>query len=185
VAIGDVTGKGAEAAATTALVRYTLRAAAQHAGSPSELLAQLNAAMLAQRADYCTIGLLSIQPPQAEVTETTICLAGHSCPIRIGTDGEASPIGAPGTLLGYMAEASFTETRVALAPGETLLLYTDGLTEAAAPPGWSTDELIERLQAHRSETLQDLLARLESEAISEADGHPRDDIALLAVRRAG
>jgi PAS domain S-box-containing protein len=183
IVIGDVTGKGAEAAATTALVRYTLRAAAQHPGSPSHLLRELNSAMIAQHADYCTIGLLSIRPSKDGPAEATVCLAGHPPPLLLNADGAVGTVGEPGTLLGYVPDTHFTETRISLLDGEILMLYTDGLTEAAAPPGWTQEQLGERLSAGPTDDLDRLLAQLEAEAISEAKGHPRDDIALLAIRR--
>lgn len=68
---------------------------------------------------------------------------------------------------------------------EILLLYTDGLTEAAAPPGWSEEQLEQRLLAAATDNdLDGMLARLEASAIDDAQGHPRDDIALLALRPA-
>jgi PAS domain S-box-containing protein len=182
VVIGDVTGKGAEAAATTALVRYTLRAAAQHPGSPSRLLAELNSAMLAQQADYCTIGLVSIRFSEQATVEATICLGGHPAPLLLGAGGEVGAVGEVGTMLGFSPDARFAETRLSLAADEILLLYTDGVTDAAAPPGWTETELERRLSECPTAELDGLLECLETMAIEEAKGHPRDDIALLALR---
>ena len=183
VVIGDVTGKGAEAAATTALVRYTLRAAAQHPGPPSRLLHELNSAMLAQRADYCTIGLVSVRPSPSGPCELSICLGGHPAPMLLAPGRDASPLGAPGMLLGFAAEADFPETHTSLAEGEIVLLYTDGLTDAAAPPGLTEAQLAERLRGCRTNDLDELLTSLQDAAIRDALGRPRDDIALLALRR--
>lgn len=184
VVIGDVTGKGAEAAATTGLIRYTLRAAAQHPGTPSQLLRELNTAMLAQQSDYCTIGLVSVRSSADGSTEATICLGGHPTPVLLTPDGKARAIGAPGTMLGFFEDAEFAETHLTLQQDEILLLYTDGLTEAAAPPGWSEEQLEQRLLAAATDNdLDGMLARLEASAIDDAQGHPRDDIALLALRR--
>lgn len=113
----------------------------------------------------------------------TVCLAGHPSPILLSPDGVVETVGEPGTLLGYVPDALFVEQPISLLGGEILMLYTDGLTEAAAPPGWTQEQLGERLSACPSDDLDELLAQLEAEAISEAKGHPRDDIALLAVRR--
>jgi PAS domain S-box-containing protein len=181
--IGDVTGKGAEAAATTALVRYTLRAAAQRRGSPAELLRELNAAMIAQQADSCTIGLVSIRPDQGGPAVATVCLGGHPSPLLRRRDGEVAAVGSPGPLLGYVADAQFPETQITLEDGAILLLYTDGLTDAAAPPALTQAQLGVRVRACSVDELDELLTQLESEAIGEAHGRPRDDIALLAVRR--
>jgi serine phosphatase RsbU (regulator of sigma subunit) len=183
VVVGDVTGKGAEAAATTALVRYTLRAAAQHPGSPSRLLAEVNSAMLAQQADYCTIGLVSVRFSEQGTVEATISLGGHPAPLLLGVDGEARAVGETGTMLGFSPDARFAETRLTLAADEILLLYTDGLTDAAAPPGWTEAQLESRLRECPTAELDGLLEQLEAMAIEEARGHPRDDIALLALRR--
>jgi PAS domain S-box-containing protein len=180
--IGDVTGKGAEAAATTALVRYTLRAAAQRQGSPARLLQEVNAAMIAQQADYCTIGLVSIRFRGSAPTLVTVGLGGHPSPILCGPGGEAAAVGSPGPLLGYVAHARFPETQFALEDGATLLLYTDGLTDASAPPALTQAQFVERVRNCARDDLDGLLAQLESEAVGEAGGHPRDDIALLAVR---
>lgn len=94
--IGDVTGKGAEAAATTALVRYTLRAAAQRQGSPAELLRELNAAMIAQQADNCTIGLISIRARQAGSAAATVCLGGHPSRCCAGATARSRRLDRPG-----------------------------------------------------------------------------------------
>jgi PAS domain S-box-containing protein len=180
--IGDVTGKGAEAAATTALVRYTLRAAAQRQGTPAQLLRDVNSAMIAQQADYCTIGLVSIRFRESAPALATVSLGGHPSPILCGLGGEVAAVGSPGPLLGYVAHARFPETQVTLEDGATLLLYTDGLTDAAAPPALTQAQLGERARDCSSNELDGLLAQLEYEAVGEAGGRPRDDIALLAVR---
>jgi serine phosphatase RsbU (regulator of sigma subunit) len=73
------------------------------------------------------------------------------------------------------------ETRVDLGLGDILLLYTDGLTEES-PPGWTDAQLHDRVRTCPTDDLDALLAELESLAVSEAAGRPRDDIALLALR---
>ncbi len=183
VVIGDVTGKGAEAAATTALVRYTLRAAALRPGSARDLLGELNHAMLAQDAAYCTVALVSIRPSASGGVELSVCLAGHPPPLLLRKGVEPTGVGATGTLLGYVEDPELIETRVDLRLGDILLLYTDGLTEES-PPGWTEAQLYERVRACASDDLEALLSRLESLAVSEAGARPRDDIALLALRAA-
>jgi PAS domain S-box-containing protein len=184
VVMGDITGKGAQAAATTAMVRYTLRAAALHPGTPSELLGELNRAMLAQRVNLCTIAVVSVRPGRDGAAEMTVCLAGHPPPLLLGADGSVTEVGAPGTLLGHVEDAGFSETRFQLEDGDTLLLYTDGLIEAAAPPAWTQEQLHERVRACVAEDLGEFLRALEGVAVEDAGGRPRDDIALLAMRAA-
>ena len=183
VVIGDVTGKGAEAAATTALIRYTLRAAALRPGSARELLGELNQAMLAQDARFCTVALLSIRPATSGAADLSVCLAGHPAPLLLRADGGTTAVGTRGTLLGYVEHPELTETRIELELGDILLLHTDGLTEST-PPGWTVAQLHDRLRACPTDDLDALLAYLEALAVTEAEGPPRDDIALLALRAA-
>lgn len=181
VVIGDVTGHGAKAAATTALIRYTLRAAALHPGATVTLLHELNRAMLTQDAGLCTVALLSIRVPITNPIELSVCLAGHPPPLMLRASGEITEVGAPGTMLGYVPDPDLSEIPVRFAVGDTMLLYTDGLTDAA-PPRSGHAELLHWLRSGASDDLDALLARLETRALKTADGRPRDDIALLALR---
>jgi PAS domain S-box-containing protein len=185
VVIGDVTGKGAEAAATTALVRYTLRAAAQHPGSAADLLAELNAAMVKQGANYCTAAVLTIRVEKAGEVSVSTCLAGHHPPLLIRRDGAIDPVGTPGTLLGWTEDPSFSEQQLDLHAQETLLLFTDGLTDASAPPSWSEERLYGVVRDAFHEDLGGMLAAIERVAVADAVGRPRDDIAMLGIRVAG
>ncbi len=182
VVIGDVTGKGADAAATTALVRYTLRAAAQHPGSPSALLHELNMAMVAQEANYCTAAVLTIRKQSDDAVVVTASLAGHHPPLLIRPDGEIDSLGTPGTLLGWTTDPSFSEHQLELGPKETLFLFTDGLTDAAAPPSWSDEHLHGVVREAPREDLAEMLSSIERAAVAGAVGRPRDDIAMLAIR---
>ena len=179
--IGDVTGHGAQAAATTALIRYTLRAAALHPGSARTLLKDLNRAMLAQDAGLCTVALLSIRPTSSGPIECSACLAGHPRPLLLGADGTITEVGTPGTMLGYVADPDLTVTPVEVGAGDTLLLYTDGLIEAA-PPRSNHAQLHGWLRHGPADDLDALLAHLEGHAVDSADGRPRDDIAVLALQ---
>ena len=183
VAIGDVTGHGAKAAATTALIRYTLRASALRLGSAPTLLAELNRAMRAQGASYCTLALLRIRRAGEGAPALSVCLAGHPPPLLLSGGGATTEIGTPGTMLGYVDDPELTEVGVDLGADGTLLLYTDGLTEAA-PTRWSPAQLHDWLRAGPRGDLDALLGLLEARAIAVAEGRPRDDIAMLALRAA-
>ncbi len=182
--IGDVCGKGPRAAGVTALTRYTLRAAAASGKSPSEMLQVLHQALRRQPsgADLCTVCLVAMTRA-GERLRLTVALAGHLPPLRIDQHGTTTPIGAPGTLLGIIDPVEIHETDAELGPGETLLLYTDGVPEA----GRSSRQLGERgLRELCSQSwrlpLPALLERIERAALERAEGRLRDDIALLAVR---
>jgi PAS domain S-box-containing protein len=182
IVMGDVTGKGADAAAATALVRYTLRAAAQHPGSPSELLGELNSSMLEQQSSHCTAAIISLNVPAEGPVTGLVSLAGHPPPLLRRGDGESSSIGRTGLLLGWSPEPRHTDVPFTLQAGDTLLLYTDGLTDSAAPHTWSELHLRSMLRSAPVRDLGLLLATLEGAAVIDAEGRPRDDIALLALR---
>ena len=134
--LGDVCGKGPAAAAVTSLVRYTLRAAAIHDPDPVTVVGTLNTALHeAYSGDdprYCTL-IFGVLTPRAAGDGFTVTLAGggHPSALHLRADGTAAYLPTPGGLLvGVVPNARFTTATAVLGPGDTLLLYTDGLTEA-------------------------------------------------------
>jgi serine phosphatase RsbU (regulator of sigma subunit) len=134
--MGDVCGKGTEAAKVTALARYTLRAAASHHLSPAVILRQLNAALIDQyRADrYLTVVQATFRVTSGGMAGR-LCTAGHPPALVLRAGGDVQEIGRPGTVLGFFPGVEVTDVRFRLAPGDALLLYTDGVTEARARAG--------------------------------------------------
>jgi PAS domain S-box-containing protein len=182
--IGDVCGKGPRAAGVTALARHTLRAAALSDQSPTEMLHTLHRALRLQPpgADLCTVCLV-LMTPEPDRARLTIALAGHQPPLLIDRDGKVASLGEPGTLLGVVDPIDLLESDAELHPGQTLLLYTDGVIEA----GRAGAQLGERgLRGLCSQTthlaLDELLEHIEHAALERAGGRLRDDVALLAVR---
>lgn len=135
--LGDVCGKGSQAAALTSLTRYTLRAAALHDPDPVAALTTLNHVLHERYAAggdprYCTAIFGTIDPDPA-TGRLTVHLAsgGHPPAVVLRADGTAAYLPTPGGLLvGVLPSAAFTAASTTLGPGDTLLLYTDGLTEA-------------------------------------------------------
>ncbi|WP_299538413.1 PP2C family protein-serine/threonine phosphatase [uncultured Streptomyces sp.] len=134
--LGDVRGKGAEAAAVTSLVRYTLRAAAVYDGDPAAVLTNLNTVLTREYHDteprFCTV-LFGVVAPEGDGGDVRLTLAsgGHPPAILLSADGTARRLPTPGgQLIGAFPEAEIATTTVRLRPGDTVLLYTDGLTEA-------------------------------------------------------
>jgi sigma-B regulation protein RsbU (phosphoserine phosphatase) len=132
--LGDVCGKGAAAAAVTSLIRYTMRAVAVYDPNPASVLSTLNTALREEyeRADgrFCTAisGLLT---PQDDGFTLTLARGGHPPPLLLRADGAAGHQPLPsGPFIGVFDDALFTATTIRLDPGDTLLLYTDGLTDA-------------------------------------------------------
>jgi PAS domain S-box-containing protein len=193
VVIGDVVGKGAEAAAVLALARYTLRALAMSEMRPSVILAGLNESMLRHRRErddqkFCTVAYVLLETCEGNAeqgTRITVCRGGHSAPILLRTDGSICQIGHPGRAIGVFDDANLTEQKARLGPGDVLVLYTDGVTEARSSNGAFFGE--ERLKAllHSSCTglgAQAIADRVENAVSEFQDDGLRDDVAILVVR---
>jgi serine phosphatase RsbU (regulator of sigma subunit)/PAS domain-containing protein len=185
--VGDVCGKGAEAAAVTALARYTIRAAAVRRRSPSAILRWLSDAMLQQAGDddgrFCTIACAHVDVSRSPARVTVAC-GGHPLPLVVRADGTTEQVGAPGTLLGLVESPDLQDRTAELRGGDTLVLYTDGLTEAGAPARvWAPEELEATVRAvaggPAAATVEHLLA-----AAVDPVAVARDDIAVLALRAA-
>ena len=181
VVVGDVCGKGPQAAAVTALARYTLRAHAAAALSPSFLLMRLNEALLRQRAP----GFVTVAVARVELTPTgarmEVTAAGHPSPI-LARDGRAAPVGEIGTPLGLVGDPELPQTAIELVPGDVVAFYTDGVTESAAPRVLLDASDLAGLIAERAPSgPAAVVERLEHTAVALAEGAPRDDIAALAL----
>jgi serine phosphatase RsbU (regulator of sigma subunit)/PAS domain-containing protein len=185
--IGDVCGKGAEAAAVTALARYTIRAAAVRRRSPSAILRWLSDAMLQQTeidGRFCTIACAHLDVSRSPTVVTVAC-GGHPLPIVVRADGASEQVGEPGTLLGLIASPELHDRTVELRGGDTLVLYTDGLTEAGAPDRvWDADELAATARGTAGATAAVTVDALVAAAVGTA-ARVRDDVAVLALRAAG
>jgi serine phosphatase RsbU (regulator of sigma subunit) len=182
--IGDVCGKGAEAAAVTALARYTIRAAAVRRRSPSAILRWLSDAMLQQSETdgrFCTIACTHLDLSRSPARVTVAC-GGHPLPLLVHADGTTEEVGAPGTLLGLVAQPNLQDRSADLHAGDTLVLYTDGLTEAGAPARvWRPDELAATASGTAGGPAAATVDRLVAAAV-ESVSHVRDDVAVLALR---
>lgn len=186
--LGDVAGHGAVAATVASLSRYTLRAAALHNADPAEGLAELNTALLMDphQSRFCTVLFGTAQAHPEGGLDISLANGGHpaSLLLRPSTDGytDAEEIDLTGGMLvGALEDASFTTRRIHLRPGETLLLYTDGLIEAR-PGGqfFGEEGLAAFLRGRRPSDAQELIDDLKS-LIAGFDPGPTDDVALLAL----
>src|SRR4051794_4363479 len=181
VVVGDVCGKGPQAAAVTALARYTLRAHAAAALSPSFLLMRLNEALLRQRAPGFVTVVVARLELTAEGARMEVSAAGHPAPI-LARDGRAAPVGEIGTPLGLVGDPELPQSAIDLVPGDVVAFYTDGVTESAAPRVLLDESDVAGLVAERAPSgPAAVVERLEHAAVALAEGGPRDDIAALAL----
>jgi PAS domain S-box-containing protein len=185
VVMGDVCGKGPDAAAVTALARYTLRAAAMRERLPSRTLAVLNEALLRQRSDrrFCTVAYAYIEKLDRGA-RAGISAGGHPLPLLLRADGSVEPVGAPGTLLGVVPDPTLEDQAVMLEPGDALIFYTDGVIESRPGSGGVLDErrLAELVATCAGRDADAIAAKVEEAAVLSQGGRPRDDIAVLVLR---
>ena len=184
--IGDVCGNGAGAAVVTSLARYTLRAAAVHDPDPLAVLTELNAALHRERIEpahrFCSV-VFGVLAPTADGCDVVLASGGHPPPVLIhadGTVGYEQMIG--GQVVGLLPEATFVRTALRLGPGDTLLLYTDGLTEARVDrtERYEEEALLEFLTAQAPTSASDTVAAVRQLLDGFGDGLD-DDTAVLAV----
>lgn len=186
--IGDVAGKGVEAAKTTALARYTIRAAAMRTASPRRVLWQLNEALLVQRPDEETFltacyAALRLGSNAAGGVGVTICSAGHAPALMCHRDGRVSEVGGYGQPLGLFANAELADHRLSLLPGDALVLHTDGVTEARRGKAFFGEQRLHDLLTEAAGLSAAQVALKVETAVCDFTGGPlADDTAVLVLR---
>jgi serine phosphatase RsbU (regulator of sigma subunit) len=182
--IGDVCGKGPEAASVTALARHTLRAAAEYESRPSAVLGLLHRALRDARDDgrFCTVAYCDFEVRDDGARMLLAC-GGHPLPLVLRRSGAVEPVGKLGTLLGADVELVLTDVAVHLAPGDLVVLYTDGVTEVRAGRTeiFGHRDLAELLRRCAGLSADDIAQRIQDAVLEAAGGRPRDDIAILVV----
>ena len=186
-AIGDVRGKGVEAASVTALARYTIRAITMKDDRPSEVLAALNEAMLRQLPEdrFCTAACLRLEPEDGSAgVGVDVSCAGHPPPLLVRTDGTVEEVGLSGRVLGVFPDAELGDSSLRLMPGDALVLYTDGITEARSPDGgfFGEDRLRRLLGSYAGCDAVTFAERIKEEVLDFQEGDLRDDLAVLVLR---
>lgn len=182
VTIGDVAGKGVDAAAVATLVRHTIRALAVSETSPAEILRQLNQVVLGHPSErFCTAAVLRLRRI-GDWWDVAMSAGGH--PAAVVLDARAAPrtVGEPGHLVGAFPSATYEDVRFEMRPGTTVLLHTDGVTDGRRGTEFYGGERLLRL-LHANVGDADTLVRTVLEDVLAFQGqHPRDDIALVALQ---
>ncbi len=182
--IGDIVGKGAEAAAMMGLARYTIRTAAMNESRPSRILDTLNQAILRQTDDqrFCTSCCARLLR-NGHGTRVTISCGGHPLPLVLHTDGSTEPVGVPGTIVGVFDDAGFSDQVVDLQDGDALVLYTDGVTdERRDDEAFGDDRLRSALAPLGGMSAQAIADGVVDAVLAFGTGSQRDDMALLVMK---
>lgn len=170
--VGDVCGRGIQAASMTGLTRHTIRAAALHASSPAAVLADLNRLLLDAAGEemgawlskdqgepsFCTVCLASVTP-RAAGAHVVVSAAGHPLPFVVRKAGALAEVGRPGSLLGVVEDLEVSEESCELAPGDALVLFTDGITERRRDELLFEEELAATLRAAAGSEARQLARR--------------------------
>ena len=185
VVIGDVCGRGPEAAALTGLMRHSVRVAAMREARPSRILGETNEAILDQIDDtrFCTAAIIHLDAGTTDgQVHITASSAGHPCPVVVRPDGRVEPIDCAGTLLGVLSDPPLVDASLDLEPGTLIVSYTDGVTEARRGPDWFGEErLYEVLADVAGQPAEEVAARVD-EAVAAFQDASNDDLAVLVLR---
>ncbi len=184
VAIGDVCGKGADAASVIGLVRYTVRAVAMQEQRPSRVLTTLNEALRQQIVNerFCTVAYARVRSSNGRV-RLTICCGGHPLPLVLRVDGSVERVGQPGTLLGVFPDPQLDDEVVDLEPGDAIVFYTDGVTEERmGDQVFGEEGLVSVLEASSGLDAQAIAGEIGKAVESFRPQQPRDDMAILVLR---
>ncbi len=199
--VGDVKGKGVDAAAVTGLARHTIRSIALYEHRPSAILAHLNRVLLAAEGDrvaalqswdqtpwelteprFCTVALAIVEPGPTGA-RLVVCSGGHPLPLVARADGTVEGVGRPGSLLGAATDIDLHDVETELRPGDALVAFTDGIVERHRGRHFFEESGLEEVLRHAAGSdAATLAARVEHSARSLFDDNPHDDMAVLVVR---
>jgi PAS domain S-box-containing protein len=182
--IGDVSGRGADAAAVTALARYTTRAAGIRNQRPAAVLRMLNHALLKESLDgrFCTCAYAQLHINEAGV-QLQLASAGHPLPLLLREDGTLDSVGAAGMLLGVEPEIKLEPRLLELHAGDTVVFYTDGLIETRTPHGLlGVEGLAAALESCRGLDAGRIAEHLDRSLLTDQAEGQRDDVAIVVVQ---
>lgn len=182
--LGDVSGKGAEAAAVTSLARHTVRAVAFGAATPCEVLRGLDQSFSVNDTDgrYLTALFAFVTPEPGSVT-LHLALGGHPRPFVLRADGSLDTVGVEGGALGLFPDPSLTGVVVQLRSGDTFVAYSDGVTEARrGDEEFGEGRLRTLLAAQHGRTAQEIATSIGTEVLDFQHGTAHDDTAVVVLR---
>lgn len=186
VVIGDVSGKGAQAANVTGSMREVLRVLARDGRPLMSILDTLNGILYQRGGQYCTLALAIVQRDPDGVLRVALNLAGHDQPLLIRDDGSVVAVGTCGTAIGLFEVLDSPTVDVTVHSGETLVFFTDGVTERRRGSNFfGSDRLTDALSELAGHTADVVAARLRKTVLDFSPEPPRDDIAIITLRNSG
>lgn len=181
VVVGDVQGKGAAAAVVTTLVRHTIRAAAVLDQDPADILDTVNSVLLHDETErFCTLVIVRLM--RIDTTwRAIVSLGGHPHPLLCRAGQGPVRVGNPGVLIGVWDTVPRADSSLELRPGDVLMLYTDGLTEARRGPTFLGEHGLLELAKRHAGSAESLVSNVVADVIEYQHGVTRDDIAVVAI----
>ena len=185
VILGDVTGKGVRAAALTALARHTAKTAARFDPRPARVMEVVNDVLRDQPQLSVVTAVCACLRDGDDGAEVALVSAGHPLPLRIDRHGTVEPVGRYDVVLGAVDDGTWEETVVRVEPGETLLFYTDGVTELPGEADRFGDARLLEVAADGSNEATELVGRIDRRLEEFQAEEFSDDRALLAIEWVG
>jgi phosphoserine phosphatase RsbU/P len=186
IAVGDVCGKGARAAAVSGAARYAVRAAGIEHDSPARVLQVLNETLMLDAggtdARFCTILFGRLRPHGASAFHVTVASGGHPLPLVLRRNGVVETLGSYGTVVGLVSDVSFSDRSTRLRPGDAVVFFTDGVTEARTGDVLLGSEgVAATIAGCAGSSARDIAQAIEAVA-APPDRVQRDDIAIVVVK---
>jgi PAS domain-containing protein len=186
VAIGDVCGKGADAAAATATARHAIRVLSHGNADPAQVLRGANDIMLTEEfgSRFVTADAAHLSW-RDQTLRVVLSSAGHPGPVLLRPDGRAQVLAGGGVALGIFPDPEPATQELELVPGDVLFFFTDGLTGARSPElTYFEDILTDSLAGLAGRDAADIVAELRKIVLDFSAGVLRDDLTMLALRAA-
>jgi serine phosphatase RsbU (regulator of sigma subunit) len=184
VVLGDVCGKGAEAAMLTGLTRQSIRTAAYFDRRPSGVLAALNAVLYEEQSDrFVTVVCARVRPgARAGSLRVDLAVGGHPPPIIVRGDGTVEEVDVAGRLSGVLPDLDYEDVAVELGVDDTMVMFSDGIYEARGRDGvYGLDRLQRLLRSFAGTGPEAIVQAVEQDVVEHLSGHPHDDMTLLAL----
>ncbi len=183
VIVGDIAGKGSEAAAVAGAVRTLLRGLGRARIDAGAALQVVSAELLAHPSQrFCTLALVELVADGERVSRARVLAAGHPLPVLLRDDGRVVSVGIGGSVLGVLEAPEWPVAEFSLAPGDSLVLFTDGLLDARRPEHPEQFEVAPALAGLSGLSAAEVVTRLEDAGgLLEID-EPTDDVAILVVQ---